>query len=196
MAEAAEQVSLADEVAASDDVGYRRPPTATRFQKGQSGNPRGRPRNRRREIPYDTVLGQMVTIREDGRERRVTAAEAFLLQLTRKGLQGDSSAARASLQAIEAARTKAPAHQSSVTILRVVLVGFGIGTVLGRLGIAIKRLPLDKARVRWELNPWIVEAALGKMGKRRLTIEEQRKVVTVTRDPAAVQWPDWWVVRS
>ena len=31
----------------------------------------------------------MVTIREDGRERRVTAAEAFLLQLTQKGLDVD-----------------------------------------------------------------------------------------------------------
>jgi hypothetical protein len=30
-------------------------------------------------VPYHRVLGQMVTIREEGRERRVTAAEAFLL---------------------------------------------------------------------------------------------------------------------
>ena len=86
---------------AKQQVGYQQPPNATRFRKGQSGNPRGRPKNRRREIPYDTVLGQMVTIREDGRERRVTAAEAFLLQLTQKGLAGDSAATRASLDAIE-----------------------------------------------------------------------------------------------
>jgi hypothetical protein len=67
-------------------VGYGKPPSASRFRKGQSGNPRGRPKNRSREIPYDAILGQMVTIREEGRERRVTAAEAFLLQLTQKGL--------------------------------------------------------------------------------------------------------------
>lgn len=176
------------------EAGYRRPPLATRYKKGQSGNPRGRPRNRRREIPYDTVLGQMVTIREDGKERRVTAAEAFLLQLTRKGLQGDSSAARASLQAIETARAKSPAAGSDPTRLRVVLVNFGISTVLATLGMAVKRFPLNKSLVRWELHPWIVETALARMGRRQLDVEEQAKVVAVLRKPSTIRWPDWWSV--
>ena len=75
-------------------VGRGRPPAATRFRKGQSGNPRGRPRGRRRKAPYEAVLGQKVTVREDGSSRQMSAAEAFLLQVTRRGLEGDSAAAR------------------------------------------------------------------------------------------------------
>ena len=89
-----------DEDAEQEIVGYRNPPLASRFRKGQSGNPKGRPRGRRRELPYEAVLGQEVIIRENGRERRVTAAEAFLLQLIKHGLDGDTAAARAAIAAI------------------------------------------------------------------------------------------------
>src|SRR5713226_3405806 len=85
----------------NDGGGYGRPPRTTRFAKGQSGYPAGRPRGRHREAPYEAVLGQMVTIREDGVERRVTAAKAFLLQLAKRGVEGDSAAGRASLAVIE-----------------------------------------------------------------------------------------------
>jgi hypothetical protein len=47
-----------------------------------------------------------VTVREGGTTRRVTAAEAFLLQLTKSGLEGDGAAARASLAMIELARKR------------------------------------------------------------------------------------------
>src|SRR3546814_8889281 len=87
----------------SHDLGYGKPPAATRFQKGQSGNPSGRPRGSKAP-PYESVLGQIVTIREDGIERRVTAAEAFLLHMTKRGLEGDGPAARAAMAAIEEAR--------------------------------------------------------------------------------------------
>lgn len=174
-------------------TGYKRPPAASRFRKGQSGNPRGRPKNRHRQLPYDTVLGQMVTIREDGRERRVTAAEAFLLQLTRKGLAGDSAAARASLAAIETARA-ARGETTQFELTRIVLMTYGIGCALRPLGLAVKRNRLDKDRVRWELQPWIVQAALDRLGTRQLSEEEQREVWNNTASPDKVAWPEWWTI--
>src|SRR5258707_4865572 len=108
-----------------DGGGYRRPPRKTRFTKGQSGNPAGRSRGRHREAPYEAVLGQMVTIREGGVERRVTADEAFLLQLTKRGLEGDGDASRATLAVIEEVTERPRTHQGlpSVIVRAVVVPG-------------------------------------------------------------------------
>lgn len=184
-------------MSSEERVGYGKPPVANRFQKGRSGNPRGRPRNRRRVMPYDAILGQMVTVREDGRERRVTAAEAFLLQLTRKGLAGDSAAARASLEAIERARgARGEDEQERITAIVLTPIHTGADLILEPLGLAVKKYPSDEKRVRWELNPWIVEAALERLGNRLLNLAEQQEVWNATRTPHKVSWPEWWVVKA
>nr|WP_298930342.1 DUF5681 domain-containing protein [uncultured Erythrobacter sp.] len=177
-------------------TGYGKPPRSSQFRKGQSGNPKGRPRGRHNsEIPYDHVLGQMVTVREDGRQRRITAAEAFLLRLTQKGLAGDSAAARSSLAAIETARAKTEDVQRS-GVSKIVSVPMQVECVLRTLGIATKKYPMDEKRVRWEINPWAVEAALARLGDRQLTEVEQREVWNCTRMPHKVTWPDWWTVKG
>lgn len=193
MAAGAQSMTEAEE---PDDIGYGRPPRSTRFHKGQSGNPKGRPRNRRREIPYDRVLGQMVTIRGDGRERLVTAAEAFLLQLTTKGLQGDSASARASLAAIEEARSKR--QSSGPVVTRVICKSVSPGSVgfsLDLFGMALKlRKYSDDAR--YVFKPWIVQLALDRLGDRRLTLQEQAVVVAATNTPKKARWPEWWIARD
>jgi uncharacterized protein DUF5681 len=172
-------------------VGYRKPPRATRFTKGRSGNPAGRPRGRHREAPYEAVLGQMVTVREDGVERPVTAAEAFLLQLTKRGLEGDGAAARESLTMIEHARERQGAGQSRISAI--VLVGVAPGSVTSALEPLRMARKLDPYRetARMALEPWLVEAALARLD-RRLSPADQRTIVKATRTPHKVKWPDWW----
>lgn len=189
---AAETQRVSDE----ESVGYGKPPRSTRFKKGQSGNSKGRPKNRHREIPYDALLGRIVTIREAGEERRVTAAEAFLLQLTQKGLAGDSAAARASLEAIEMAQAARANNGTGPIKLIWSFVGSGADAIIGTLGIATRKYPTDENRVRWHLNPWIVEAALERLGQKRLTEAEQRTVWNATHTPLKVKWPDWWAVKN
>jgi len=63
-------------------VGYGNPPEATRFKKGISGNPRGRPRG---SLNVATVLmrtlRKKVVINEGGHRRSVTKLEAGIIQL-------------------------------------------------------------------------------------------------------------------
>lgn len=182
--------------ALADRIGYATPPAATRFRKGQSGNPRGRPKGSRSTVPYEAVLGQPVTIREGGEERMVTAAEAFLLHISKKGLAGDGAAGRAALVAIEEARAARCGKDG--------LAGqhFAIGWVewinanmaLRPLSMATKMDPLRET-ARMLIEPWLVQAALARLGERRLTVEEQTEVRDATRTPGKVKWPDWWVVR-
>jgi hypothetical protein len=145
-------------------VGYRKPPRAMRFTKGRSGNPSGRPRERHRKAPYEAVLGQMVTIREGGTARRVTAAEAFLLQLTKRGLEGDGAAARESLAMIEQARERQGAGQSRISTIVLVSVAPGsVTSALEPLRMA-KKLDPYRETARIALEPWLVEAALAQPG--------------------------------
>src|SRR5260370_40143679 len=77
-------------------------------------------RGRHREAPYEAVLGQMVKIREGGAERHVTAAEAFLLQLRKRALEGDRAAARECLAMIEQARERQRGGHAPISTIRLV----------------------------------------------------------------------------
>jgi Family of unknown function (DUF5681) len=172
-------------------VGYRKPPKATRFAKGQSGNPAGRPRGRHREAPYEAVLGQMVKIREGGAERRVTAAEAFLLQLTKRALEGDDVAARHSLAVIEEARQRQGGGPPQVSVITRKIVSPGsVTSALEPLRMA-RKLDSYRETARMALEPWLVEAALARL-PHALSPADQRIIMKATRTPHKVRWPKWW----
>ena len=61
------------------EVGYGRPPKATRFRPGRSGNPKGRPKAVQR--PADILrkrLNRTVVVQEHGQKRRMTFWEVIL----------------------------------------------------------------------------------------------------------------------
>lgn len=105
-------------------------------------------------------------------------------------------ALRSAATKIEAAREKRGSPHEEITVIRLISVSFGICSTLATLGIARKKFPLDQERVRWKLNPWIVEAALARLGSHRLIEGEQREVWANTHAPEDVQWPEWWSIRE
>lgn len=70
-------------------TGYGKPPVHTLFKKGQSFNPRGRPRgSKNNAILLKDALDQTVAITENGRRRHITKREAMFTQLANKAAQG------------------------------------------------------------------------------------------------------------
>ena len=72
------------------EVGFGKPPKGTQFRKGESGNPKGRPKGKPNLATIiNRTLQAKVTINENGRRREVTKYEAGLIQLSNKAASGD-----------------------------------------------------------------------------------------------------------
>ena len=77
------------------EVGFSKPPRETRFKKGQSGNPSGRPKGTRNVAAVlARELRTKIVINESGKRKSVTKLEAATKQLVNKAIQGDLAALR------------------------------------------------------------------------------------------------------
>ena len=75
----------------SAKVGYMSPPEHTRFKKGKSGNPRGRPRKRE---DLNTILNRVLKrkVRVKDLDQKMPIRDALIWRLRDLALQGDKQA--------------------------------------------------------------------------------------------------------
>lgn len=98
------------------DVGYCKPPKSTQFQKGQSGNPRGRPPGSKnkstilgvlrmahkdfRDVVLDEALKE-VEVKENGEIVNTTKLRLVIAQLMNKAIRGETRAAKEAIRLAE-----------------------------------------------------------------------------------------------
>lgn len=73
----------------SDEVGYGKPPKHSRFAKGRSGNPNGRPKKKKSMKDLFEEAWQ-TEVKVNG--TKMTKAELFVNQLVNDGIKGKASA--------------------------------------------------------------------------------------------------------
>lgn len=72
------------------EVGYRKPPRHSRFAKGQSGNPRGRPPGAKSFTTLlDEALAEQVLVADNGGRHKVSKRRAIVTQLVNRAATAD-----------------------------------------------------------------------------------------------------------
>lgn len=100
------------------EVGYCRPPVKTRFQKGFSGNPGGRPKEGR-PLRIDEALRKeaqrLMRVREGDEVSLIPVIEAVLRSQTQLAVKGNGPAQRAMLGQLRAIEVKDDAEDQALT---------------------------------------------------------------------------------
>jgi hypothetical protein len=82
---------------------------ATRFRKGLSGNPRGRPKGARNFASVvAATLGERLVVTENGRRKRITKLEAAVKQLVNRAAGGEARSIQLLIGLIQASEARPP----------------------------------------------------------------------------------------
>ena len=156
-------MSNADQTPDQDAVGYRRPPKAHQFKKGQpSANPNGR-RGASKPPPDENdvicrVLSRKVKLTLNGRSEEITVDEAIAAKLAQLAMQGDVQAAKElerrrrnprSTSAKEAEAAQAPTQEEKEHHDRMLTAVF-IALGLKDLGLVVEDTP-GQLQIRYEV---------------------------------------------
>ena len=175
------------------------PPMHSRFRKGQSGNPKGRPRKARQTAQasvFDILVDKSLTLTRNGMPQEVGIEEALQHRTYQEAIAGNRTARREVLKMIEKrerALAKNAPRPAMVVSHQTEEDPENANEALLLLGIAVEDPteygPKDIYH-RLLLEPWAVQAALTRRrGGTNLTDKEISDIQRCTRAPDTLRWP-------
>lgn len=184
------------------------PPVEYRFKKGESGNPKGRPRGSRKVRPsvFSIITDQKLTVRIGDMIATVSAEEALHMKTFQQAINGDKKVWAAVLdmiiareQAVEAVNVSSVSGKVSVENpdpdnADKAMVLLGIATYqaepsqfAGNSGTSVRNLLFE---------PWGVQQALQRRALTALSNTDRMFVEKSTRNARNLNWPAKFRLRS
>lgn len=163
----------------------------TRFKSGQSGNPKGRPKQRRPNISaFDIIFDRTLTVTQNGKQRELTIDEALQLQTYQAALKGSRMAIRKVLKMIEkreAALTKTNEPAPAPASIELQHPADNANQALRLLGIADD--DPDFGGKRMKVHAWATQAALSRPGRRKFYRKDVDDIKFFTFGADTLRWP-------
>lgn len=170
----------------------------SRFQKGRSGNPAGRPKMQQPHVSaFDVIFDKTLTVTQGGIVRELSVDEALQLQTYQAGLKGSRMAIRTILKMIAKRETwLAAKHQPTRKPIEVKIAHEGrtADEALLLLGIAIEveksaGWPADREPLL-KLQPWVAEEGFRRSRRRTISEKDMTDIRRCTFDPESLRGHD------
>ena len=108
---------MSDDNDDDDNGGYGRPPRKSQFKKGQSGNPKGRPKGAKNfATALSAELNGRIAISENGKRRKISRREVIAKQLVNRAVTGDHKALPILFNETRAFETAPPAPAAASVV--------------------------------------------------------------------------------
>ena len=141
-------------------IGYKRPPVHSRFVKGKSGNPQGRPKGTQVGSTLANLVNQTITVTLEGIPRKMPLTEALAMSLAHRALAGNTAAAREFMKIVDKVAEEQRIAEEKETRVKKIVVSWAepkeCNPALEKLGV-IKRVEES-----WRIQTWVVEAAVAR----------------------------------